>query len=101
MTFKSLIMSLLLSAFVSIAFHDYLVGYYHGDTQIENALSHMSEQPLCTASTVHEIIHHSMVFCATETSVMPSTPMRHLPYFTKPSQRLQSLQKSIDRPPIA
>ncbi len=101
MKFRSLIISLLLSAFVFIAFHDYVVGYYDNDTQIELSLSHMTDQPLCAATTVHEIIHHSMVFCENETSLIPSAAMLHLPYFTEPSQLLKPLKQAIDRPPIA
>ena len=100
MKFRSLTISLLLSAFVFVAFHDYVVGYYDSDTQIELSFSHVTEEPLCTATTVHEIIHHSMVFCENEASLMPSTAMLRLPYFMEPSQPLKTLQQNIDRPPI-
>ncbi len=101
MKFRTLIMSLLISAFVFIAFHDYVVGYYDSDTQVELSYAHVSKQPLCNASTVHEIIHHSMVFYEDAVSLLPSTALIHLPYFLEPSQPLKPLQQTIDRPPIA
>jgi len=101
MTFRSLIISLLLSAFVFIAFHDYVVGYDKSNTHIAFSLSATTDQPLCATTTIHETIHHNIVFCKNEVTPISLSAMLHLPYFTEPSQPLKPLQPNIDRPPIA
>jgi hypothetical protein len=61
MKIKKQILGLLLSAFVFITFHDFIIGYIDADTQSELYLSKIEKVPLCESSTLHELIHHSLM----------------------------------------
>ncbi len=98
MRVQKFVTSLLLSAFVFIAIHDYVMQYYSDEKQ-SIALSIQSEECSCGIATVHEIIHN-LIFCERDDIFVATVRIDHLLYFFEQEQPLLSLKQSIYRPPI-
>jgi hypothetical protein len=98
---KRWILSLLLSAFMLVAFHDFVIQYYDADTQVELSLKQTHGQTVCDMSNIHEQIHHSMMLYNVNNTVFLVEASYFSPYFIKKTQLIQTFKQSIYRPPIA
>ncbi len=58
---KKQILGLLLSAFIFMAMHDFIIGYIDPDTQTELYMHQVKNQLLCEASVLHELIHQVLM----------------------------------------
>ncbi|MEA3523417.1 MAG: hypothetical protein U9R50_10605 [Campylobacterota bacterium] len=96
---KRMIFSLLLSAFLFVAFHDFVVQHFDSDTQLELAYVHGHNESICEVSTLHEIIH-SMMLCTDNHSFITASSTPFSPYLLKTSQHVKKIQQNIYRPPI-
>jgi hypothetical protein len=61
MKLKRRILGLLLSAFIFIIIHDFVIGWIDSDTQAELTTYEIQQISLCESSIVHENIHNSLM----------------------------------------
>ncbi len=102
---KTYILGILLSAFVFITVHDFVITYFDNDTQSElimKAQGDIDAEQMCDISLVHESLHEMVlatdlvVECGVETMLIPEniSSSYTLPYIGEVFQ-------SLYRPPIA
>jgi Ni2+-binding GTPase involved in maturation of urease and hydrogenase len=100
MKFKSLILTLLLSAFAFVIIHDFVVQHYDADVQIETSYVHTHNKMMCDASVLHEHIH-SMMFYAIDSELYVVESVNFSPTFLEDSQHTNTTSKALYRPPIS
>lgn len=61
MKFKKQILSILISTFVFMAMHDFIIGHIDTDTQAELYIHNMQNTPMCESSVLHEMIHMTLI----------------------------------------
>lgn len=101
MKIKKWILKLLLSAFVFIVVHDFVMNQIDADTQTEIALYKMDKIPLCDASSLHELLHASMMVtpCRCDVKSYHDSYKTHL-YKEPKSPIFSTYINSLFRPPI-
>jgi len=101
MKIKKWILKLLLSAFVFIVVHDFVMNQVDPETQVELTLYKMEHIPLCDASSLHELLHASMIAipCRCDAKGYHDSYKTHL--YTEPKKPIFSTHlNSLFRPPI-
>ena len=101
MKLKRWILTLLLSAFIFVVMHDFVMNKIDPSTQTELTFSKIEQVPLCDVSSLHELLHASMMVTPCkyeEKSYHDSLKMSH---YTEPKTLIFSTHlHSLFRPPI-
>ena len=99
---KKLILTLLLSAFVFVSVHDYIIVAVDHDTQSELYL-HESGQisEVCQATEMHQMLHASLIAIDTDFYIQASAKQLYSAPLDISNLFPTSLPESIFNPPIA
>lgn len=96
------ILSILLSAFVFMAMHDFIIAHVDSDTQAELYMHKVENVPLCDASVLHELIHMTLMSVNQAPSCAPEiTISKTWGYCTIDNAFSSLLKHRLYRPPIA
>ncbi len=98
---RKYILKILLSAFVFIALHDFVIGYLDADTQVEIYVNKIEKIHLCKASVLHEHIHQSIMDIPDLNSAELSIDNRVWVFYTGNSFFASDFRLRLYRPPLA
>lgn len=99
---KKQILGLLLSVFVFMAMHDFIIYQIDSDTQTELYMHKIENIALCEASALHELIHQTLMntillLCSDTYIAYPKTWI----FYDTDNTFSSILQQTLYRPPIA
>lgn len=101
MKIKRWILTLLLSAFVFIVVHDFVMNQVDPDTQTELVLYSAEQTPLCDTSSLHELLHASMMVTPCRYEDKGYHDSLKMSHYTEPKTLIFSIHlHSLFRPPI-
>ena len=99
---KKQILRVLLSAFLFIVVHDFVLGYINPDTQASISKNKIENITLCDASVLHELIHQALMSTDKISSVFDYEQYAKTWVSYDVDNTFSSLLKYIHlRPPIA
>lgn len=102
MKVRKQILRLLLSAFIFVTVHDFVIGYVDADTQVDLYMHQAQQAPLCSASVIHELIHMSLISIESSCDISSYLISEKTWVQTRKDNVFSSLfQHRLDRPPIA
>jgi hypothetical protein len=102
MKIRKQILTLLLSAFVFIVMHDFIIVKIDSDTQTELYMHKIENVTLCETSVLHELIHMSLIYVdQLSSSVNYMIDVKTLAFFEIDKTFSSHLRYRLYRPPIA
>ena len=98
---RKTVLGILISTFLFVAIHDFIIGYIDPDTQVELYMHKIEQVPLCESSSLHEHVHNTMM---TTVEYIESTLDHHTKKiyltFEEINQYIFFNYNRLDRPPI-